>query len=33
MPHTPDQIRTDDTRIGAVRPLITPVLLQEQLPA
>lgn len=32
MPHTPDQIRTDDTRIGAVRPLITPVLLQEQLP-
>jgi len=33
MPHTPDQIRTDDTRIGAVRPLITPVLLQEQWPA
>jgi len=33
MPHTPDHIRTDDTRIGAVRPLITPVLLQEQLPA
>jgi len=33
MPHTPDQIRTDDTRIGAVRPLITPVLLQKQLPA
>ena len=33
MPHTPDHIRTDDTRIGAVRPLITPVLLQEQWPA
>lgn len=33
MPQTPDHIRTDDTRIGAVRPLITPVLLQEQWPA
>ncbi|MEI7515350.1 MAG: 3-deoxy-7-phosphoheptulonate synthase [Betaproteobacteria bacterium] len=33
MPHTPDHIRTDDTRIGAIRPLICPALLQEQLPA
>ena len=33
MPQTPDHTRTDDTRIGAVRPLITPVLLQEQWPA
>ena len=33
MSHTPDHIRTDDTRIGAIRPLITPVLLQEQWPA
>ena len=33
MPHTPDHIRTDDTRISAIRPLISPALLQEQLPA
>lgn len=40
MPHraiqslaTLDTTRIDDTRIGAVRPLITPALLQEWLPA
>ena len=33
-PHsTHDTTRTDDTRIGAVRPLITPALLEERLPA
>ncbi len=39
IPHTPattlatqDATRIDDTRIGAVRPLITPALLQEWLP-
>ena len=34
-PHlsTVDTTRIDDTRIGAVRPLITPALLQEWLPA
>jgi 3-deoxy-7-phosphoheptulonate synthase len=33
-PHaTHDKTRTDDTRIGAVRPLITPALLEERLPA
>ena len=30
---TRDSTRIDDTRIGAVRPLITPALLQEWLPA
>ena len=30
---TLDTTRIDDTRIGAVRPLITPALLQEWLPA
>ncbi len=30
---TQDATRIDDTRIGAVRPLITPALLQEWLPA
>ncbi|EHR71891.1 phospho-2-dehydro-3-deoxyheptonate aldolase [Burkholderiales bacterium JOSHI_001] len=30
---THDTTRTDDTRIDAVRPLITPALLQEDLPA
>jgi phospho-2-dehydro-3-deoxyheptonate aldolase len=30
---THDHTRTDDTRIKAVRPLITPALLQEWLPA
>jgi 3-deoxy-7-phosphoheptulonate synthase len=30
---TLDHTRIDDTRIGAVRPLITPALLQEWLPA
>ena len=29
---TQDTTRIDDTRIGAVRPLITPALLQEWLP-
>jgi 3-deoxy-7-phosphoheptulonate synthase len=29
---THDTTRTDDTRIGAVRPLITPALLEEWLP-
>ena len=29
---TNDTTRIDDTRIGAVRPLITPALLQEWLP-
>src|SRR5687768_9438068 len=29
---THDTTRIDDTRIGAVRPLITPALLQEWLP-
>jgi 3-deoxy-7-phosphoheptulonate synthase len=29
---TLDNTRIDDTRIGAVRPLITPALLQEKLP-
>jgi len=33
MPISPDKNRTDDTRIRAVRPLISPALLQEQLPA
>ncbi len=39
MPHTPahahtqDQTRTDDLRIRAVRPLLTPALLQEWQPA
>jgi len=32
-PATRDSTRTDDTRIGAVRPLITPALLLERLPA
>jgi 3-deoxy-7-phosphoheptulonate synthase len=32
-PTTLDTTRIDDTRIGAVRPLITPALLQEWLPA
>ena len=32
MPSTQDLTRIDDTRIGAVRPLITPALLQEALP-
>ena len=27
-----DATRTDDVRIGAVRPLITPALLQERVP-
>lgn len=31
--HTHDTTRIDDTRIRAVRPLITPALLQEWLPA
>ena len=31
-PPTQDTTRIDDTRIGAVRPLITPALLQEWLP-
>ena len=29
---TLDTTRIDDTRIGAVRPLITPALLEEKLP-
>src|SRR3990167_7151398 len=29
---THDTTRIDDTRIGAVRPLITPALLEEKLP-
>ncbi|MGA8392663.1 MAG: 3-deoxy-7-phosphoheptulonate synthase, partial [Burkholderiaceae bacterium] len=29
---THDTTRIDDTRIGAVRPLITPALLEEWLP-
>jgi len=33
MPQSPEQIRTDDTHIRAVRPLIAPALLLEQLPA
>ncbi|MBS0402183.1 MAG: 3-deoxy-7-phosphoheptulonate synthase [Proteobacteria bacterium] len=32
-PGTLDSTRIDDVRIGAVRPLITPALLQEWLPA
>jgi 3-deoxy-7-phosphoheptulonate synthase len=32
-PRTHDTTRIDDTRIGAVRPLITPALLQEWWPA
>ena len=32
-PSTQDTTRIDDLRIGAVRPLITPALLQEWLPA
>ena len=32
-PRTHDTTRIDDTRIGAVRPLVTPALLQEWLPA
>ena len=32
-PSTVDATRTDDTRIGAVRALISPALLQEELPA
>ena len=31
--HTQDATRTDDIRISAMRPLITPALLQEWLPA
>ncbi len=31
-PTTHDTTRIDDTRIGAVRPLVTPALLQEWLP-
>ena len=31
-PSTHDTTRIDDTRIGAVRPLVTPALLQEWLP-
>ncbi|HOS86756.1 MAG TPA: 3-deoxy-7-phosphoheptulonate synthase, partial [Burkholderiaceae bacterium] len=31
-PSTHDTTRIDDTRIGAVRPLITPALLNEWLP-
>ncbi|MDO8419975.1 MAG: 3-deoxy-7-phosphoheptulonate synthase, partial [Rubrivivax sp.] len=31
-PATRDSTRTDDTRIDAVRPLITPALLLEKLP-
>ena len=33
MPISPEQSRTDNTRIQAIRPLIAPALLQEQLPA
>lgn len=33
MPISPDKHRTDDTRIRAVRPLISPALLLERLPA
>jgi len=33
VPRTHDTTRIDDTRIKAVRPLITPALLQEWLPA
>ncbi|MGE8633810.1 MAG: 3-deoxy-7-phosphoheptulonate synthase, partial [Achromobacter piechaudii] len=29
---TQDNTRTDDTRISAVRPLISPALLQDELP-
>ena len=29
---TQDTTRIDDVRIGAVRPLITPALLQERVP-
>ena len=32
LPSTHDTTRIDDTRIGAVRPLITPALLEEKLP-
>jgi 3-deoxy-7-phosphoheptulonate synthase len=32
-PSTHDKTRIDDTRIGAVRPLITPALLEERFPA
>ena len=32
-PSTLDKTRVDDTRIAAVRPLMTPALLEEQLPA
>ncbi len=32
-PATLDKTRVDDTRIAAVRPLLTPALLEEQLPA
>ena len=32
-PNTLDNTRTDDLRIKAVRPLVTPALLQEWLPA
>ena len=32
-PTTHDTTRIDDTRIGAVRPLVTPALLEEALPA
>ena len=31
-PHTLDTTRVDDTRISAVRPLLTPSLLQEWMP-
>ncbi|MBQ9578398.1 MAG: 3-deoxy-7-phosphoheptulonate synthase, partial [Ottowia sp.] len=32
VPHTLDTTRVDDTRIRAVRPLLTPSLLQEWMP-
>ena len=31
--HTQDATRTNDIRMRAVRPLLTPALLQEWLPA
>ena len=33
MPHSQELSPTNDTRIRAVRPLTTPALLQEKLPA
>lgn len=33
MPSTQDKTRIDDTRIAAVRPLVTPALLEEAIPA